>query len=125
VKSPASAIAIGSGAAVGREGNRIQKPYLRHATGMLLVGLMIYALFQAFGHYYVEGVGTCDRFGCAQCWTLRLNRRQSVNSNEERRTLETACVARILTVNENSRDRRLLSPVELRTRQEATKIVER
>jgi CIC family chloride channel protein len=24
---------------------------------MLLVGLMICALFQAFGHYYVEGVG--------------------------------------------------------------------
>jgi chloride channel protein, CIC family len=37
--------------------DRIQNPYLRHATGMLLVGLMIYALFQAFGHYYVEGVG--------------------------------------------------------------------
>jgi chloride channel protein, CIC family len=31
----------------------------------------------------------------------------------------------ILLVNENGRDRRLLSPVELRTRQEATKIVER
>jgi CIC family chloride channel protein len=35
----------------------IRNPYLRHATGMLLVGLMIYALFQGFGHYYVEGVG--------------------------------------------------------------------
>jgi CIC family chloride channel protein len=37
--------------------DRIRNPYLRHASGMLLVGLMIYALFQTFGHYYVEGVG--------------------------------------------------------------------
>lgn len=36
---------------------RIRNPYLRHATGMLAVGIMIYALFQGFGHYYVEGVG--------------------------------------------------------------------
>jgi CIC family chloride channel protein len=36
---------------------RIQNPYLRHAAGMLAVGIMIYALFQNFGHYYVEGVG--------------------------------------------------------------------
>jgi CIC family chloride channel protein len=37
--------------------DRIRNPYLRHATGMLAVGVMIYALFQGFGHYYVEGVG--------------------------------------------------------------------
>ncbi|MBV8813173.1 MAG: chloride channel protein, partial [Verrucomicrobia bacterium] len=37
--------------------DRIRNPYLRHAIGMLAVGIMIYALFQAFGHYYVEGVG--------------------------------------------------------------------
>jgi CIC family chloride channel protein len=37
--------------------DRIKNPYFRHASGMLLVGLMIYGLFQAFGHYYVEGVG--------------------------------------------------------------------
>jgi chloride channel protein, CIC family len=37
--------------------DRIRNPYVRHASGMLLVGLMIYGLFQAFGHYYVEGVG--------------------------------------------------------------------
>jgi chloride channel protein, CIC family len=36
---------------------RIRNPYFRHAAGMLLVGLMIYALFRTFGHYYVEGVG--------------------------------------------------------------------
>ena len=36
---------------------RIHNPYLRHVIGMLIVGIMIYALFQAFGHYYVEGVG--------------------------------------------------------------------
>jgi chloride channel protein, CIC family len=35
----------------------IWNPYLRHATGMLFVGVIIYALFQAFGHYHVEGVG--------------------------------------------------------------------
>jgi chloride channel protein, CIC family len=37
--------------------DRIRNPYLRHVTGMLAVGVMIYALFQGFGHYYVEGVG--------------------------------------------------------------------
>ena len=37
--------------------DRIRNPYVRHASGMLLVGLMIYGLSQAFGHYYVEGVG--------------------------------------------------------------------
>ncbi len=31
--------------------------YLRHALGMLLVGVMIYALMHWGGHYYVEGVG--------------------------------------------------------------------
>lgn len=37
--------------------DRIRNPYLRHATGMLAVGVLIYALFQGFGHYYVEVVG--------------------------------------------------------------------
>jgi CIC family chloride channel protein len=36
---------------------RIHNPYLRHATGMLTVGLAIYALFHFYGHYFVEGVG--------------------------------------------------------------------
>ncbi|MBX6419989.1 MAG: chloride channel protein [Nevskia sp.] len=36
---------------------RIKGPYLRHALGMLLVGVLIYALYQRYGHYYVEGVG--------------------------------------------------------------------
>ena len=31
--------------------------YTRHVFGMLLVGCLIYALHQNFGHYYVEGVG--------------------------------------------------------------------
>jgi CIC family chloride channel protein len=31
--------------------------YLRHMLGMLLVGVMMYALFEAFGQYYVDGVG--------------------------------------------------------------------
>src|SRR5579872_251695 len=37
--------------------DRIRNRYLRHAFGMLLVGIMIYSLYRAFGHYYVEGVG--------------------------------------------------------------------
>jgi CIC family chloride channel protein len=36
---------------------RIGNPYLRHSIGMLLVGVLIYALFHFYGHYYVEGVG--------------------------------------------------------------------
>jgi CIC family chloride channel protein len=37
--------------------DRIEHRYLRHILGMLLVGVLIYALFRGFGHYYVEGVG--------------------------------------------------------------------
>ncbi|HYZ42130.1 MAG TPA: chloride channel protein, partial [Stellaceae bacterium] len=37
--------------------DRIKGPYVRHVFGMLLVGLLIYALHVNFGHYYVEGVG--------------------------------------------------------------------
>jgi CIC family chloride channel protein len=36
---------------------RIVNPYLRHAIGMLLVGVLMYALFYYYGHYYIEGVG--------------------------------------------------------------------
>ena len=36
---------------------RIKNPYLRHASGMLVVGVLIYGLQRGFGHYYVEGVG--------------------------------------------------------------------
>jgi len=35
----------------------VRNPYLRHGIGMLLVGLLIYALLQTAGHYYVQGVG--------------------------------------------------------------------
>ena len=31
--------------------------YTRHVFGMLLVGGLVYALHQSFGHYFVEGVG--------------------------------------------------------------------
>jgi CIC family chloride channel protein len=37
--------------------DKIKERYTRHVLGMLLVGLLIYALHQHFGHYYVEGVG--------------------------------------------------------------------
>ena len=37
--------------------DKIENKYLRHVLGMLLVGILIYVLFRAFGHYYVEGVG--------------------------------------------------------------------
>lgn len=36
---------------------RFPGAYLRHAFGMLLVGVLIWALHEVFGHYYVEGVG--------------------------------------------------------------------
>ncbi|HTT01796.1 MAG TPA: chloride channel protein [Steroidobacteraceae bacterium] len=37
--------------------DRIPQRYARHALGMLLVGILMYALQQRFGHYYIEGVG--------------------------------------------------------------------
>ena len=36
---------------------QIRSRYLRHAAGMLLVGLTMYALFLSVGHYHVDGVG--------------------------------------------------------------------
>jgi CIC family chloride channel protein len=36
---------------------RIKNPYLRNAIGMLMLGILIYVLLRATGHYYVEGVG--------------------------------------------------------------------
>ena len=36
---------------------RSKERYTRHVLGMLLVGILIYALQRRFGHYYVEGVG--------------------------------------------------------------------
>jgi CIC family chloride channel protein len=37
--------------------DRIPGGYLRHALGMLGVGVLIYVLLRTTGHYYVEGVG--------------------------------------------------------------------
>ncbi|MGD0762763.1 MAG: chloride channel protein [Roseiarcus sp.] len=37
--------------------DRIPWRYPRHMLGMLMVGGMMYALFRAFGQYYVDGVG--------------------------------------------------------------------
>jgi CIC family chloride channel protein len=37
--------------------DKIKGRYTRHILGMLLVGVLIYALQRGFGHYYVEGVG--------------------------------------------------------------------
>jgi CIC family chloride channel protein len=38
--------------------SRIKRnPYLRHAIGMFLVGVIIYLLMTTLGHYYIEGVG--------------------------------------------------------------------
>ncbi|MFO0995912.1 MAG: chloride channel protein [Alphaproteobacteria bacterium] len=36
---------------------RIPNPYLRHVSGMLVVGLLMYLLFLSTGHYHVESVG--------------------------------------------------------------------
>ncbi len=35
----------------------IKNPYLRNAVGMLIIGVLIYALLISAGHYFVEGVG--------------------------------------------------------------------
>jgi CIC family chloride channel protein len=37
--------------------HRIRNPYLRSVIGMLMVGVLIYALMRSQGHYFVEGVG--------------------------------------------------------------------
>ena len=37
--------------------DKIPGNYLRHVLGMLLVGVLLYALMRWGGHYYVEGVG--------------------------------------------------------------------
>jgi CIC family chloride channel protein len=37
--------------------DKIKGGYVRHGFGMLLVGMLIYALHESYGHYYVEGVG--------------------------------------------------------------------
>jgi len=37
--------------------NKIEGKYVRHVSGMLLLGVLIYALQRSLGHYYVEGVG--------------------------------------------------------------------
>lgn len=36
---------------------RITNPYLRHILGMVILGALMYALFRAYGQYYVDGVG--------------------------------------------------------------------
>jgi CIC family chloride channel protein len=36
---------------------RIKNPYLRNLVGMLIIGVLIYALMAGAGHYFVEGVG--------------------------------------------------------------------
>ena len=35
----------------------IKNQYLRHMSGMLMVGILIYILMRTTGHYYVDGVG--------------------------------------------------------------------
>ena len=37
--------------------DRIPNPYLRNFVGMLIIGVLIYALLISAGHYFVEGVG--------------------------------------------------------------------
>ncbi len=36
---------------------RIRNPYLRHMSGMLLLGIMMYLLLRQTGNYHIEGVG--------------------------------------------------------------------
>src|SRR6516164_4584187 len=37
--------------------DRLHNPYLRHALGMTLIGLTMYAFFLGSGHYRIDGVG--------------------------------------------------------------------
>jgi CIC family chloride channel protein len=37
--------------------DRLHNPYVRHALGMTLIGLMMYAFFLGSGHYRIDGVG--------------------------------------------------------------------
>ena len=37
--------------------DRLHNPYVRHAVGMTLIGLMMYAFFLGSGHYRIDGVG--------------------------------------------------------------------
>ncbi|MEO8812129.1 MAG: chloride channel protein [Caulobacteraceae bacterium] len=43
--------------------------YTKHVAGMLLVGCLIYALHESFGHYYVEGVGYSTIQAILNGWT--------------------------------------------------------
>jgi CIC family chloride channel protein len=36
---------------------RVKNPYLRHAAGMTVVGVLFYVFYLTTGHYHVEGVG--------------------------------------------------------------------
>ncbi|MDE1938577.1 MAG: chloride channel protein, partial [Alphaproteobacteria bacterium] len=36
---------------------KVRNPYLRHAAGMLVVGVMMYAFLRGSGHYHIDGVG--------------------------------------------------------------------
>lgn len=36
---------------------RVKNPYLRHSIGMLIIGVLMYALLRTSGQYYVDGVG--------------------------------------------------------------------
>ncbi len=37
--------------------DRMNSRYLRHMTGMLILGVLMYTLYRVFGQYYVDGVG--------------------------------------------------------------------
>lgn len=37
--------------------DRVRNPYLRHAAGMTIVGVMMYAFLVGSGHYHIDGVG--------------------------------------------------------------------
>ena len=36
---------------------KVKNPYLRHGVGMLMVGILMYALLRTQGHYFIQGVG--------------------------------------------------------------------
>lgn len=54
-----------------------KNPYIRHMTGMLLIGLLLYFFINVFGHYYIEGIGFATIQDClnlllTNSWVLLL-----------------------------------------------------
>lgn len=52
--------------------NHFKNVYLRHMTGMLIVGCFMYLSMNLFGHYYIEGIGFATIQDCLNNQILNL-----------------------------------------------------